>query len=240
MKKTTLLLAGFALALSATAQTADEVINKYADAIGGKAKIAAVKNLYLEGEVDAQGQKIPMKFWFVINKKMRQEVTFNGMTQYTIVRNDSGWVFSPFQGQKQAEPMTADEVKSSQTQLDFPGMELINYKEKGYKVTYQGKDDVDGTEAFKIEEKISDSLSQTYYIDPDTYYVIRVKQKATVNGKVEDMNIDYSSYQKTADGLVFPMNENLGGGDDGGGQIKFTAIKTNIDMDPKLFSPTKI
>ena len=138
MKKTTLLLAGLAFtALGATAQTADEIINKYADALGGKKKLEAIKNIYMEGSVNAQGQQIPMKFWFVIKKSMRQEVTFNGMTQYTIVRTDSGWVFSPFQGQKQAEPMTAEQVKSQQTELDVPGMELINYKEKGYKVTAQ-------------------------------------------------------------------------------------------------------
>jgi hypothetical protein len=245
MKKTTLLFAGLAItALGATAQTADEIINKYADALGGKKKLQTIKNIYMEGSVNAQGQQIPMKFWFVIKKSMRQEVTFNGMTQYTIVRNDSGWVFSPFQGQKQAEPMTADQVKSQQTELDVPGMELINYKEKGYKVTAQGKDNIDGTEVFKIEEVISDSLSQTYYIDPETYYVIRVHQKATVNGKVENVNIDYSSYTKTADGFVFPMSESIGGGDaddsgSEGGAVKFTTIKVNTDMDAKLFSPTK-
>lgn len=243
MKKTLLLLAGFGLTLSATAQTADEIINKCADAIGGKKKIEAVKNLYMEGSVNAQGQQIPMKFWYVIKKSMRQEVTFNGMTQYTIVRNDSGWSFSPFQGQKQAEPMTADEVKSQQSDLDFPGMDLINYKEKGYTVTMQGKDNIDGTDVYKIEEKISDSLSKTYYIDPESYYVIREKQKATVNGKVESVNIDYSTYTKTADGIMFPMSESVGGGGDddadGGGQeIKFTVVQTNITMDSKLFSPT--
>jgi hypothetical protein len=240
MKKTTLLLAGLALvAVSATAQTADEIITKYADAIGGKKKLNDIKNLALEGSVDAQGQKIPIKFWFVIKKSMRQEVTFNGMTQYSIVRNDSGWVFSPFQGQKQAEPMTAEEVKAQQTELEAPGMNLINYKEKGFKVTMLGKDNVDGTEAYKIEEKITDSLSQTYYIDPESYYVIRIHVKETVNGKVQEANEDFSDYQKTAEGYVFPMSWGGGGDSGGGGTVKFTSIKVNTDMDAKLFSPTR-
>jgi hypothetical protein len=242
MKKTTFLFAALALAaVSATAQTADEIIAKYADAIGGKKKLEAIKNIYMEGSVDAQGQKIPIKSWLVIKKSMRQEFTFNGMTGYSIVRNDSGWAFSPFAGQKQAEPMTADQVKSQQAGLDgeSTGMALINYKEKGYKVTMQGKDDVDGTEAYKIEEKISDSLTQTYYIDPETYYVIRIHEKATVNGKVDEGNVDFSNYQKTPDGYVFAMNIAGGAGDNGGGGVKFTVVKVNTDMDAKLFSPTK-
>ncbi|MGP8217034.1 MAG: hypothetical protein ACLQQ4_15810 [Bacteroidia bacterium] len=243
MKKTTLLLAGLALAaVSATAQTADEIINKYADAVGGRKKLEGIKNLYMEGSVDAQGQKIPMKLWFVIKKSMRQEIIFNGMTQYTIVRNDSGWVFSPFQGQTKAEPMTAEDVKSQQPDLDAPGLDLIDYKERGYKVTMQGKDNIDGTDVYKIEEQISDSNVQTYYIDPDSYYVIRVHVKKTVNGKVEEVNEDFSDYQKTPEGFVFPMTQNIGSDDDqggGGGTMKFTVIKVNTEIDPKLFSPAK-
>ncbi|HSY77221.1 MAG TPA: hypothetical protein VK890_10215 [Bacteroidia bacterium] len=244
MKKTTFLLAALALVtVSATAQTADEIINKYADAIGGKKKLEGIKNLYMEGSIDAQGQKIPIKFWFVVKKSMRQEVTFNGMTQYSIVRNDSGWSYSPFQGQTKAEPMTAEDVKSQQSELNAPGMELIDYKAKGFKVTSQGKDNIDGSDVFKIQEIISDSNVQTYYIDPQTYYVIRVHIKITSNGKVTEANIDYADYQKTADGYLFPMTETIGSGDSdasGGGQsVKFTSIKVNTDMDAKLFSPTR-
>jgi hypothetical protein len=245
MKKTTLLFAGLALAtLTVSAQTADEIIAKYADAIGGKKKLEAIKTIYKEGTANAQGQLIPIKLWYVIKKSMRQEVTFNGMTQYTIVRNDSGWVFSPFQGQTHPEPMTAEDVKSQQTELDGPGMELLHYKEKGNKITAQGKDNIDGTDVFKLEEKLSDSLTQTYYIDISTYYLLRKHTKATVNGKVENINEDYSNYQKTPEGYVFPMSENVGGGDGddagaGGGEVKYTVIQVNTDMAPTLFSPTK-
>jgi hypothetical protein len=235
MKKRTLLLAGMAMAtICATAQTADEIINKYADAIGGKKKLAGIKSVYMEGDADANGQKIPIKIWTVVGKSERTEFTFNGMTGYTIIRSDSGWAFSPFAGQTHAEPMTADQVKSASTELDYPGGQLINYKEKGFVVTSQGKDDVDGTEAYKLEEKVSDSLTKTYYLDPETYYVIRVHEKATVNGKVEEVDQDYTNYQKTPEGFMFAMS--ISGGVAGGG-VKFTTIKINSDIDTKLFSP---
>jgi hypothetical protein len=235
MKKTTLLLAGFALAAaSVSAQSADDIINKYADAMGGRTKLAAIKNIYMEGSSDINGSKITIKTWLVNKKSVRQEFVISGMTNYIILRNDSGWMYFPIQGQTNPEPFTAEQVKSGQTQLDV-GDELINYKDKGYKVTLLGKDDVDGTEAYKIEEKISDSLVHTYYIDPQSYYVIRVHEKATVNGKVTESDQDLSNYQKTADGYVFPMTES-------GGQMgdqKYTIIKVNTEIDSKLFSPSK-
>ena len=235
MKKNILVLTALAFAtLGANAQTADDIINKYADAIGGRKKLEAIKNIYMEGSVDAQGQKIPLKMWLVVNKSFRTEYTFSGMTGYTIIRSDSGWNYSPFAGQKQAEPMTADQVKSAQSQLEGEGGTLLHYKEKHYKVTYEGKDDVDGTEAYKVQVVLNDSLTETYYFDPETYYVIRVHEKATVNGKVIEGNTDKSDYQKTPDGYVFAMSQ----GGDMGGEIKFSVVKVNTDLDPKLFSPS--
>lgn len=235
MKKITLLLAGITLVTAGLqAQTADDIINKCADALGGRKKLADIKSIYMEGQINAQGTQIPIKFWRVIGKSYRNEVTVNGMTQYTIIRTDSGWANNPFMGHNDAEPMTADEVKSSQSELESEAGLLLNYKEKGYRITLQGKDDVDGTDAYKIEEKITDSLTQTYYIDPDTYYIIRIHIKATADGKAVEQDIDLSNYQKTADGYTFAMTMTANGG-----EIKLTTVKVNSDIDSKLFRPAK-
>ncbi len=231
MKKTLLLLANMLLVVTLLrAQTADDIINKYIDAIGGKGKLTNLKTLYMEGSMDANGQKIVIKTWAIDKKAMRFEMQINGMTLYQIITSDSGWSFNPFMGQKQAEPMTSDQVKMGQPNLDVAGT-LVNYKDKGYKVTYEGKDDVDGTEAYKIEEIINDSLSTTFYIDPDTYYILRSTDKAKVNGKEVDGKTDYSNYQKTPEGYVFPMEINSDGGD-----MKFTLVKVNTDIANTVFS----
>lgn len=237
MKKSIFLFTALSLAAvcSTRAQSADDIINKYADAIGGKAKLASIKNIYMLDSANYGGQKLPVQIWKVIGKSMRSQYTFGGLTGYSIIRNDSGWAFSPFQGQKQAEPMTAEQVKSGQPELGYPGSTLIEHSKYGYKVTYQGKDDIEGSEVYKLEEKITDSISETYYIDPDSYLVIRVHTKATVNGKVMEFNQDFSDYKKTPEGIMFPMTQSGGMG----GDLKTWVIKINTDIDPKLFSPSK-
>lgn len=158
------------------------------------------------------------------------------MTSYNIITNDSGWIFSPMMGQKQAEPMTPGLVRSSQPELDPEGL-LLNYSTNGYKVDLKGKDDVDGTPAYKIIEKITDSLSNIYYIDTASYYILRITTKATVDGKQMDMSRDLGNYQKTSEGYTFPMS--MGLGMMMGGQVKFTTVKVNTDIDSKLFKPTR-
>ncbi len=237
MKKTlTLITAFLGASLYMQAQTADEIINKNIDAMGGMDKLNSINSIYEEDSNTIQGIKIPVKLWLVNKKCQRAEFAFNGMTGFSILRNDSGWNFSPFQGQTVPEPVTADEVKKGQEQL-YVTDAFVNYKDKGYKVTYEGKDETEGSESYKIKVAISDSASETYFIDPDTYFVIQVKDKRTINGKVVEGTETRSDYKKTADGYIFPMESNSSGQ----GELKSYVIKVNAPMDNKIFSPaTKV
>lgn len=234
MKKTFTLLTLLIGACSlATAQTADDIINKNIAAMGGLDKLNSIKTLYTEDSVNAGGIKFPVKVWEVNKKAMRAEFTVMGMTGFQIQRADSGWAFAPFQGQTTPEPMTADEVKKGQADL-YVTDAFVNYKDKGFKVTYEGMDDAQGSQAYKLKVDISDSVSETYYIDPDTYYVIQVKSKATVNGKVNESTEIRSDYKKTADGYIFPMESNSSGF----GDIRTYTVKVNKPIDNSIFSPS--
>jgi hypothetical protein len=140
-------------------------------------------------------------------------------------------------GQTKPEPMTKSMVRSMQPQLDPEGL-LINYKTNGYQVDFKGKDDVDGTPAYKVVEKISDSLSNTYYFDTASAYIIRITTKAAADGRVFDLSRDLGNYQKTSDGYIFPMSMGLGMGI-GSGEVKFTTVKVNTDIDESLFVPKR-
>jgi len=233
MKKTFIIMTAlFAVSAYSQAQTADEIINKNIAAMGGMEKLNSIKSIYEEDSINAGGVKIPLKMWMVNKKFQRVEFSFGGMTGFSILRSDSGWNFMPFQGQTKPEPATADEVKKSQEQLYLTDA-FINYKEKGYKVTYEGKDETEGSEAYKLKVIVSDSISETYYIDPDTYFVIQVKTKATQNGKVIEETETRSDYKKTPDGYIFPMESNSSGQ----GDMKTYVLKVNAPIDDKIFSP---
>jgi hypothetical protein len=131
------------------------------------------------------------------------------------------------------DPLSASMVRASQPQLDPSGL-LLDYKAKGYKVEYKGKSAVAGTQAYKILEKISDSLANTYYIDTATYFIVRVTFKSTVDGRQIELGRDFGDYKKTATGFMFPFKMNTGGGF---GDVEFTTIKVNIMIDANLFKP---
>jgi|SRR6185312_10782811 len=237
MKKAILFFSLFLSSFSLIyAQTADEVIGKYINVMGGKEKLLSIKNLYMEGSLDMNGTPMNVKYWIINKRAVRYEYTVNGMASYYIFTNDSGWMFSPLMGQKHAEPITSSMVSASKPELDPEGL-LINYKTNGYTVDLKGKEEVDGTTAFKVVEKLTDSLSNVYYFDTASYYIVRITSKAITDGKPIEMTRDFSNYQKTADGYTFPMA--MGAGILMGGEVKFTTVKVNSDLDPKLFKPLR-
>ena len=213
--------------------TADQIVNKYIDAIGGKTAWSKVNTIVMKGAIKMQGAELAVTTMVENKKGMRQEFSINGMTGYQIMTPESGWNFSPFQGQKEPEPVTADDLKQGQDQLDVQG-NLIDYAAKGHKVELLGKDDVDGVEAYKLKETLKGGKVETVYIDPSTFYIIRsvVKQKA--NGQETEVKTDISNYQKLPEGIVIPMSVTLPFG-----ELTITDVKVNTPIDPSNFSPSK-
>lgn len=212
------------------AQTADEIVNKHIDAIGGKDAWMKINSMVMTGMQKAQGAEITLKFTVLNGKGMRVDFSFGGMSGYQILTPNAGWNFSPFQGQKQAEPITADELKEAQEELDIQGS-LINYKEKGHTIEYLGKDDIEGVEAFKLKETLKSGKVETIYIDPKDYFIMRVVSKRKANGQEMEVTQNMSNYQKLPEGIFVPMAMS------GQGDITITKIEVNVPVDESIFKP---
>jgi len=223
---------GMALfSLGAASQTLDEIVKKHIEAIGGKANWAKIKTMKMQGIMKAQGAEIQVTITQIDKKAMRQDISVMGMTGYSIVTNTEGWSFMPFQGQTKPEPMTADDIKNSQDDLYLQDDFLV-YKEQGKKLEYLGKDDVDGTECFKIKMTGKTDEEITFYIDPSNYYLIKKTSKAMADGKEQEMSSFYSNYKKLDEGIVYAMNINSGWG-----ETEVQKLEINPVIDESVFKP---
>ncbi len=243
------IIAGFAFFLTLTlfaaqAQTADEIINKYMDAMGGKEKLASIKTLYMEGVAVMQnGNELTTTQYKIDGKLSRREAQFGPMgSLITIITDKEGWISSPRSNGK-FEPIPAERLKKTTFELDCAGP-LVNYDSKGHKVEYLGKETLDGKECYKIKLTLNTGSDITYFIDTQTYYVIRESYKGSPlnsgprrNGATEDMivNTDYSDYQKTEQGYIFPYKIKAGSMNSG---LTFEKIEVNKKLDEtKLSKP---
>ncbi len=216
------------------AQTADDIIQKHFAAIGGVDNWKKINTMKTTASMTANGMEIPLIITVQQNKAMRMELTINGMTGYSIITDKTGWNYMPFGGQTKPEVVPDEQVKQMQDGLDLQGP-LVDYKTKGNKVTYLGKDDVEGTDCYKLKVVYTSGMEETMYFDATNYYHIRSVQKVTANGKEESITKNFSNYQKTPEGILYPMSIDMGMG-----AMNVKSVEINKPVDASIFKPTEM
>ena len=208
--------------------TADDIINRYIKAIGGKENLEKIRNIVMEGSLTVNGAEITVTVTQVKDKLMRQDISAMGMNGYDLLTDKEGWTFMPFQGMQKPEPKTADEVKESQSDLDITGA-LYDYAAKGNKVEYLGQEDVEGTSCNKIKVTLATGREQTFLLDSKSDLIVRLVDKRKVNGKEMELKSDFSDY-KEVEGVKMPFSISQVFG-----TILFSSIKVNQTIDDKLY-----
>lgn len=219
------------------AQTADEIIGKHIDAVGGKDLLMKITSIYSEGTGSVMGMEFPTKTTVLVGKGFRSESTVNGTDIVQVITDTSGWMLNPMTGQTEATPMPADAVKLGRSSYEVGG-DLFNFKDKGFSDSLAGREMVDNVNAYKIKLSKAD-LEIVYYIDPTTYYLLKTDTKASVGGQDVNSTTTFSNYKKTDFGFTVPYT--MGISNNGFDiTLNYSKVEINKDVDPKIFlMPTK-
>ncbi len=223
----------FTCNINSHAQTADEIIEKHITAIGGLENWEKVTSVKITGSMNFSGVEIPITITTLQKKGQRVEYTVNGMTGYQLLTTTGGWGYTPFAGQTKPEAVAPEKVKESQDDLDIQGP-LIDYKAKGNQVTFLGKDQVDGTECYKLKVVCAGGKEKTMFIDAANYYHIRTVEKSKANGKEEEDISNYGNFRKLPEGIVFAMSV-----DEGEGPATYKTVEINKPIDETIFKPSE-
>lgn len=210
MKKV-LIVAGILLVsiTSAFSQTADEVIAKYIDAIGGKAKWTSLTSLRVEGQIEVQGVSIPFTMNAIHNKGNRTDAEFQGMKIIEIVTPTAGWSMNGLQGQSALQPMAEEDLKSKVDGLEIQD-QIIDYKEKGHSVELLGKDEADGNEYFKLKLTTKQGNEKVHFIDTKTYLIYKTENTIKVNGQEVKQEVKFLDYQTLENGIKMAFKQETG------------------------------
>jgi hypothetical protein len=230
----TLLAAVFTFSISA--QTADEIIAKHIEAIGGKDVISKMTSLYFESTMSVMGNDAPNRTCILNGKGYKNELDIMGSTIIQCVTDKGAWGVNPMAGGGVVE-LSEKQAKGAVASTYIGGI-FLNYAEKGFTVELDGKKKVGEVEAFKLKVTPKGGNSVAYYIDPTTYYILKMEAKGEAMGQEVEIITTYSDYKKLENGYVHPHTLDIDMG-----QFAMTSkvekVEINKAMDETTFSKPK-
>lgn len=241
MKRLLLPVCALFLAVSAFAQTADEIIDKHIKAMGGIEKIKAVQTVKATGKMKMGPMELPLTLTKARPGSVRLDFTLQGMTGTQAYDGTTGWTVMPFMGKKDPEKMSDDSLKQIVEEADFDGS-LIDYKKKGNTVELLGKVDVEGSPAYKLKIVTKQGTESIDYIDAESYFVIKTEAKRVVQGQEMEGETVVGDY-KQIDGVYYPhsMQSHRKGAADGPGQsITIDKYEINTKVDNAIFKMPEV
>ena len=237
MLKRVVWVAGLAavLAVAAGAQTLDDVLAKYYEARGGLAKIEAVKTAKITGSMTVgPGVEAPLTYYWKRPDKVRMEFTVQGKTGIQAFDGTTGWMYLPFMGKTEPEKMPEDAIKDMEEAADFEGP-LVNWKAKGNEVELVGKENVEGTPAYKLKVTRKSGDVSFVYLDADYYLEIKSEGKRTVRDQEIEFESSTGDY-KEVDGLMLPFSvTSKAKGAPQSQTMTFKSIELDVPIDDALF-----
>ena len=228
--------AAFTQEMPATAPTLDELVAKNIEAKGGAQAVHALQSLKRTGTLLVNQGQIRLAYNQVKKRplEVRTEGTLQGMTAVQAYDGKEGWQISPFRGRKDPERMSADDVKALMEDAEMDGP-LVDWKEKGSTLEYIGREDVDGTNAYKIKVTRKNGDVNFVYLDPDHFLEIRILTQRIQQGALVETETDLGDYEKV-NGVFVPTSIDAGSkGDSDKQKIVIDKAEGNVPVDDATF-----
>ena len=236
MRKLLLLTAFALLAVSLSAQTADEIISKYVEARGGLDKIKAIKSERVIGTIsfgpDAEGP-------FLVERKrplkMYMEIILNGQTLIRVYDGKSaGWIYNPFTPNPSVQPLTETDLLNILDEADFDGP-FVDYKEKGNRIEFVQKQDVLAKPAYKLKLTNKQGDVSFFYFDASTHLLLKWEGARKVANKDVPWESFFHDFREV-NGLKYPfLIESDALGSDQTQRITASKIELNVPIEDSRF-----
>jgi hypothetical protein len=227
-------------AIPAEAQDAQSLVSKNLEARGGAAAIDGIKSVRFNGRIIFPGD-FELKYQETRARigtvdASRVDATLQGLDAVQAYDGGGAWKINPFQGRKDPEKMSADEARALADSSLIEGP-LLASRHDGSRVQYLGREDFDGTLAYKLRITQKDGDEFVYWLDPDTYLEIKVDERRRIRGAEQATETELGDYEKVG-GVYYPMSlESWQNGQDN--QRQRTLIDTaqaNPSVGPEYFA----
>lgn len=210
--------------------TAEQVVEDYLVAIGGRAKINEIKDMQSVSSMSLQGMAFGIKTYQKGRNKYAVEMTMNGQPMNKQLYDGSQGSQSAM---GQVETLEGEALNDLKEQALF--CKEATYKTDGYKVNLKGIEEVNGAPAYVLEVVRPDGKKVTEYYDTKTSLKIReISSGKGPDGAPTVQTVDMMDY-KEVNGVKLPHGMTVSGAFPVPFKVKVSEIKLNAGVDDAVF-----
>ena len=212
--------------------TADQILEKYYQAIGGSAAIDKLKSRVMKGTLVANN-----------GNELGYELDQSGPDSVLAILTtpQAGVIERGFDGtigwEKSARGIRDLGVDETGYLRRYPALYTdIKLKEQFSRISFGGKPKIDGRDVYAIRATTTGGKREQLFFDVETGLLVRrTTSTTTLIGTIPEQ-VDFSDY-RDVDGLKLPFTIRVSTVDPTYSVVrKFTEIKLNVPVDPKRFS----
>ncbi len=196
------------LVLAAPAETpltADQIVQKHIEALGGAEKLNAIQTLVVSGKASILGQtEAPLTIQVKRPNRMRLEIVFQGKKIVQAFDGSTAWTLNPLIS---AEPKESGEedTRAAQESSDFIGGNLVDYKSRGNTVELVDQEDIEGIAVYKLKITKKSGSIEYDYLDVKSFLPVKTEGRRTQLGQEVLYESKIANY-KTVEGVLMPFN----------------------------------
>ena len=244
IKLTTALLFAFVLSGAAQDLTLDEILAKHFETMGTE-KLSKVKSVQMFGKIQMQGMEFPFSQVITQGGKIRTEAEIQGSKMIRAFDGENGWMIAPMMGTDEPQDMSPDEVDQMKEQSDITG-KLWNWKDKVQSLELVGKEDMEGTEVYKLKmvdkpkknendtTEVKEGDVSYIFIDAENFVILKTTIKKKIRGTEMEFDAYQSNYQDV-DGIIFPFSIETKMKGKTVNQISVDSVKFDVPVDDSMF-----
>lgn len=176
---------------------AEQVLEAYFAAIGGKSKLLEVRDLKTTMSATVQGMTVTATTWNKAGNKYASEMKAGPMTLQKTVYDGVRGITKDQEGKKELVDLELEEIA-----FEAPAFPELTYQRMG-RLILSGIADIEGEECYKMTLLLDNGSQLTEYYSKATSLKVRqVRMKQTAGG-VMTVTTDFKDYRPES-GILFP------------------------------------
>jgi outer membrane lipoprotein-sorting protein len=214
-------------------QEAEDILEKYIEASGGKKLLASIKDTTLTGtmEIPMAGMSGSLTIFQKEPDMIRMDMEMMGMVITQAYDGEIAWWINPQTGA--VEEMPADQAQNIIRQ-SYGNSILLDPDKYGIIYTLKETENIEGKDYYVMEQSFPDGFTLTMYIDSKTYLPYKTVAMVNQMGVEAEAETFLSEWRKV-DGMMVSFSIKVYYDGEEAVSMTFTEVKFNTGIEDSFF-----